>query len=154
MVEKRTKGLRKGKGGVVIHAADSHVPVEWADGEIRSIKFTMRAIAAIENCYPERDAEGHLTGNPATPIGVILSWTKPETGMPWSQLETFLWAGLLYEYPDMTKDEMSDWFDLSKINYYDEKVGEAIRLTIGARDGAAQEAEAIPIKNGELTGTS
>jgi hypothetical protein len=155
MVDKRTKGLRKQKGGVTV-AGDSRVPVEFADGETRFIKYTMRAIGTLENCYPERDAEGKYTGNPATPIGAILRWTNPETGMAWSLLENFLWVGLLYDNPDLTKDDIEDWIEPAKVAYYDERIGTAIKLALGAGEVKVGEDEAVEddVKNEESTGMS
>jgi hypothetical protein len=156
MVSKRqrTKGIRKMRGGIPI-AGDTRVAVEWADGETRYLKYTMRAIGTLENCYPQRDAEGKYTGSPATPIGEILKWSKPETGMAWSLLENFLWAGLLHEYPDLTKEDMDDWIEPSKIAYYDGKIGEALQLALGSKDFVVDtESSEGEGKKEQLTGTN
>lgn len=134
----QTKGLRKVKGGVSI-AGDARVPVEFADGKTRYIKYNLRAIGTLENCYPERDAEGKLTGNPATPIGRILSWIDPKVGMSWSLLENFMWVGLLYDNPDVEKDDLIDLLDPQKLGYYDEQIGEALKRGIGPQASSGEE---------------
>jgi hypothetical protein len=133
MVDKRTKGTRKKAGGVPV-AGDSRVAVEWADGETRYIKYTMGAIGTLENCYPQTDENGKFTGSPFTPIGRILKWADPETGMAWSLLSNFLWVGLLSEYPDLTRDEVEDWLDPSQVRYYDVKIGEALKVALGNKE--------------------
>jgi hypothetical protein len=148
----RTKGLRKKKGGALVtNITNGKVPIECIDGVTRYVKFTMRAVAAMELAYPERDSEGNFTGNPATPIGVILSWAKPERGMAWSLLENFLWAGFLHEYPYLTKEEMSEWLDLTRIVYYDAQVSKAIRIALGTYEAEAAKEEE-DTKNGQLIG--
>jgi hypothetical protein len=136
---------------------DTSIPVNFKDGE-RRIDFKMGAIEAIESSYPDPD-----TGNPTTPISVILRWQKGGFGMSWSQLKVFLWAGLLWETPHLRKDELNDMMELKKVKYYSDQVDEALKLAFGISDedianaqAAAddQKAQEAVEKNGALTGES
>ena len=154
------RGLRKlPKGGEIVNEAGSNqpvydkpkpedvpkigagsdlsVPVEFKTG-VRRIDFQMKAIEAIESHYPNPN-----TGNPTTPISVILRWQSGGFGMSWSQLQVFLWAGLLWETPNVSLTEVEVMMDLKKIRYYSDQVDEALKLAFGITDediAAAQEA--------------
>ena len=175
------KGLRKTKGGAVNNAnsdeapvdkpklpkgpkggqnmkgagSDSSVEVEFKDGK-RRIDFLMGAIEAIEGNYPDK-----VTGNPTTPISVILRWQRSGFGMSWSQLKVFLWAGLLWETPDIAQGDLNAMMDIKRIKYYSERVDKALQLSFGISDediAAAQEAaneaarKEAAEKNGALIG--
>jgi hypothetical protein len=170
-------GLRKTKGGNIVNQAgsegavpekkegprgagpDTSVAVEFRDGE-RRIDFKIGAIEAIESHYPNPN-----TGNPTTPISVILRWQQGGFGMSWSQLKVFLWAGMLWETPHMQLEELGDMMDLSKVKYYSDLVDKALQLAFGISDediAAAQKAvseqneKAVKAaeKNGPLIGQS
>ena len=176
------KGLRKPKGGEMVDEAgkqpvydkpkeakgpaprgagpDTSVAVEFKGGNTRRIDFKMGAIEAIESHYPNK-----YTGNPATPISVILRWQQGG-GMSWSQLKVFLWAGMLWETPHIQLEELDEMMDLGKIKYYSEKVDNGLQLAFGISEediAAAQKAraeqneaavKATAEKNGPLIGPS
>ena len=108
--------------------SDSSVEIEFKDGK-RRIDYLIGAIEAIENHYPDKD-----TGNPTTPISVILRWQKGGFGMSWSQLKVFLWAGLLWETPQLQLEELNAMIDLTKIKYYSEQVDKALLTSFGITD--------------------
>ena len=145
------------KGGRNMQGAgsDSSVEVEFKDGK-RRIDFLMGAIEAIEGNYPDK-----VTGNPTTPISVILRWQRSGFGMSWSQLKVFLWAGLLWETPDIAQGDLNAMMDIKRIKYYSERVDKALQLSFGISDeeiAAAQKAadenarKEAAEKNGALIG--
>ena len=176
------KGLRKTKGGETLNEAgqepvydepkvkeakgptpaprgaapDTSVAVEFKD-DVRRIDFKMGAIEAIESHYPNKE-----TGNPTTPISVILRWQQGGFGMSWSQLKVFLWAGMLWETPHIQLGELDDMMDLSKVKYYSTQVDKGLQLAFGISDAdiaAANKAIAdgntkAAQKNGPLIGPS
>ena len=175
-----TDGLRKAKGGAVTNGdesivhdkpvkglkggrnmngagSDTSVEVVFKDNDVRRIDFKMGAIEKIENHYPDVN-----TGNPTTPISVILRWQRAGMGMSWSQLKVFLWAGLLWETRMLKLEELDDMMELAKIKYYSEQVDKALQNAFGITDeeiAAAQKAAeegqvAAAEKNGPLTGES
>ena len=133
-------GLRKTKGGVVMDKVagaepDTSIPIDFKNGT-RRIDFKMGAIKAIEKQYPNRD-----TGNPTTPISAILRWQAGGFGMSWTQLQVFLWAGLLWETPNISLDEVEGMMDLKKIKYYSDQVDDALKLAFGITDEQIAEAQ-------------
>ena len=155
---------------------DRKVPIELSDGVQRTLWLGMRAIDALERCYPQpavdekRGADGELLSpaypaTPATPIRVILSWSKPGEGWPWGLLFNAIWAELLHEWPDLTKEELDTLIDPARMGYYDTQAQEAMRLGLGipkdiveaakAAESAekAVEAAEVEAKNEPLSGT-
>ena len=108
--------------------SDSSVEIEFKDGK-RRIDFLMGAIEAIEGNYPDTG-----TGNPTTPISVILRWQRSGFGMSWSQLKVFLWAGLLWETPSIAQSDLNAMIDIKRIKYYSEQVDKALQLAFGISD--------------------
>jgi hypothetical protein len=108
--------------------SDLSVPVEFKTG-VRRIDFQMKAIEAIETHYPNPN-----TGNPTTPISVILRWQQAGFGMSWSQVKVFLWAGMLWETPNMRLEELDDMMDMSKIKSYSDLIDKALQLSFGITD--------------------
>ena len=176
------RGLRKlPKGGEIVNEAGSNqpvydkpkpedvpkigagsdlsVPVEFKTG-VRRIDFQMKAIEAIESHYPNPN-----TGNPTTPISVILRWQQAGFGMSWSQLKVFLWAGMLWETPNLRLEELDGMMDMSQVKTYSALVDKALQLSFGISDediAAAQKevadsekaAQAAAEKNGPSIGGS
>ena len=105
--------------------SDLSVPVEFKTG-VRRIDFQMKAIEAIESHYPNKN-----TGNPTTQISVIIRWQQAGFGMSWSQLKVFLWAGMLWETPNLPLDELDNMMDMSKVKAYSDLVDKALQLAFG-----------------------
>ena len=124
--------------------ADTSIPVEFSDGVVRRIDFKMGAIEAIEHHYPDLN-----TGNPTTPISVILRWQRAGFGMSWSQLKVFLWAGMLWETPHMQLDELDDMMDMSKVKKYSDLVDKALQLSFGISDEDIAAAQAAAAEQNE-----
>ena len=136
---------------------DSRVKITFGDGVTRTVEFKLRSMRMIEECYPIRDQAGNIIV-PATPLRVILSWSRPGLGTPWSVLENFLWAGLLIENPTITKDDLSEFVDLSfdGMNRLDDLVTRSLKTALGipldeeeaakaAADAEAEEGNATSI---------
>ena len=133
--------------------SDTSMEIIFKDDVKRRIDFKMGAIEAVENHYPDKN-----TGNPTTPISVILRWQKGGFGMSWSQLKVFIWAGLLWETPLLKLEELDDMIDMKRIKYYSAQVDTALQHAFGITPEDIAEAEKAaaegkePEKNGILIG--
>ena len=130
-------GLRKSRGGKVMEGAgsDTSIPIVFEDGTEKRLDFKLGAIEAIENSYPDS-----TTGNPTTPIGMILRWQRGGFGMSWSQLKVFMWAGLLWEDRNLKKEDLDGKISLRKMQYYSTQVDDALKLAFGITDEEIKEA--------------
>ena len=54
--------------------------------------------------------------------------------MSWSQVKVFLWAGMLWETPNMRLEELDDMMDMSKIKSYSDLIDKALQLSFGITD--------------------
>ncbi len=86
------------------------VKITLNDGKERTIRFTLNALAELEDKFGSVQA----------------AFDKLEKEKSMKALRTILWAGLLHENPDITEQEVGNLIDLGYMAQLMESIGTAL----------------------------
>jgi hypothetical protein len=81
------------------------------DGKVRNLRYTMNALAEIEDG-----------------LGVPLSEME-NIKMTMKNIRVILWSGLIHEDPELTQVEVGNMVDLNNMQEVQEKVAEAFAMS-------------------------
>lgn len=97
------------------------VPITLQDGKERHLRFTLNALAELEDRYGS----------------VEEAFKKVEGGTSIKALRTVIWAGLIWEDPDITEQDVGNLIDIAYMQEMIEALGGAFEADMPQTDSNA-----------------